>query len=250
MRRTLAPYRCRLPERETPKPGFAITLTPEESHHLIRVRRAKPGETIDLLDGRGTLATGTLSVADGKRASVEVGRVETVAAPKIPVTLALALLKAGHFEEALQHATQLGTTRIVPLACDRSEVKLDAKKAEARREKWIQLAWETCKQCGTPYLPEIRTPVSLPDFTRDPGTERNLIAALDEEQTGIAGALGPKPASVSLLIGPAGDFSPREIEAARDGGFRAVTLGENILRAETAAITAIAVLQDRLRDFG
>ena len=154
----------------------------------------------------------------------------------------------------VQKATELGAHSIVPLTTERTVVQFEARDAEKKREKWQSGVIEACKQCGQNWMPAVLQPQTLSAFfTGAPAFDLLLIASLQP------GALHPKavladfrrekganPASVLVLIGPEGDFTPAEIALAKTHGCRPITLGPIILRTETAALYCLSVLSYEL----
>ncbi|AHF90840.1 16S rRNA methyltransferase [Opitutaceae bacterium TAV5] len=250
-----------------------LRLDAAESHHLVVVNRARAGDPVVVFDGRGREWSGTLADA-GKRAAVVAVREEYRRAVPLPcaVTLAQALPKGSVMDDIVRHATELGVARIVPLETARTQVHLEADRSGKKLEKWRAAALEACKQCGNPWLPDIApvqtlaaflaalTPASLPaaagaatvgdNENSHGGGELRLVASLHPgarhlrevvaEARTLAG--GHTPARAVWLVGPEGDFTPEEIAAALAAGFQPVTLGPLVLRCDTAATSALAIL--------
>lgn len=235
----------------------AITLSPAESHHLVRVRRARSGDPVEVIDAHGRRAAGTLRLADGKSAQITLETVEQLPPTPWHLTLAQALPKGKTMDAVVQRATELGADHLAPLFSRHSEVDLDPRRAAQKTEKWHQIALESAKQCGNPYLPTITEPSPLTTFLSQlpPGGLR-LVAALQPGTTTIGQALreapdrttgdaGPLP--VTLLVGPEGDFSAEEYALIAAADFRPVTLGPRVLRVETAACAFLAIVLEHLR---
>lgn len=230
--------------------GDAVTLDEADSHHAARVLRLNPGDAVEVLDGAGTRLTCRLS-AVGKRAvtaAVEA-RVTTPAEP-FAVTLALALLKGRALDYAIQKATELGVRVIQPLAAERCVAHVAPGDLSAKLAGWRATAAEACKQCGNPWLPEIRAPIPVVELPRTAGPGTLLVASLEPGGRRVADALAGRPAAVTICLGPEGDFTPAEYAALRAAGALPVTLGPHVLRADTAAITALALTLDALRAGG
>ena len=152
-------------------------------------------------------------------------------------------------EFIIQKATELGASRIAPLLSDRTVIQLDLSDAEKKRQKWLEVAIEACKQCGQNRVPEIvapRTPKAF--FENQEQMELMLIASLQPDARPIKSVLAdyPPPRRVCVLIGPEGDFTPAELALAKSNGCRPITLGPIILRAETAALYCLSVLGHEL----
>ncbi|MDF3058408.1 MAG: rRNA methyltransferase [Rariglobus sp.] len=233
-----------------------ISLPPGESHHLVTVNRARAGDTVIAFDGRGTEWTCELTDARKAGATLRVTALHTRAPLPCAITLAQALPKGGVMDDIVRHATELGAARIVPLETERTQVHLDGDRSDKKIEKWRIVALEAAKQCGNPFLPEITAVQPLAaflasDVTR--GAQLKLVASLHpgarplrECTTVFRSEHGCAPATAVWLVGPEGDFSPAEIQAAQAAGFIPVTLGPLVLRCDTAATAAISVLNYEL----
>jgi 16S rRNA (uracil1498-N3)-methyltransferase len=231
-----------------------LILSPEESHHLVAVNRARPGDTVVAFDGRGTEWICGLA-SDRKTAAVLKVRFKQ-RHPPLPyaITLGQALPKGPSMDAIVRKATEIGVTQIAPLESERTQVHLEGDRSERKIEKWQTAALEAAKQCGNPYLPEI-LPVqrasSFIDSAR--GFDLKLIASLQPGAQSLKTVLaayqaaqGRTPNRVLWLIGPEGDFTPAELSQARSAGFAPITLGPLVLRCETAAIYALSILSYEL----
>ncbi|MGZ0657040.1 RsmE family RNA methyltransferase [Coraliomargarita sp. W4R72] len=224
-----------------------LTLDARESHHLVRVFRAKVGETVEVLDGRGTRYLGRIAAADGKAVRVEVDEVLKDAPPMPRVTLLQSVPKGKTMDLILRMATEIGASQVQPIFTDQGDVQIKGERLVSKVEKWRLTMIESCKQCGLGYLPELASPASLADWLRDhsasEGTLR-VVASLEDgsrplrEVLEAAGTLQ----EVVVAVGPEGDFTAGEYEALREGGFLPVRLGRNVLRAETAAAYILSVV--------
>ncbi|ATC63296.1 16S rRNA methyltransferase [Nibricoccus aquaticus] len=239
-----------------------LQLTPDESHHLIVVNRARRGAPVIAFDGRGTEWICELTT-DAKNAAVLTVR-DTHRAPPLShaITLAQALPKGPGFDDIIRKATEIGAARVVPIVSERTQVHLDGDRQDKKIEKWRTAALEAAKQCGNPWLPEIAPLQSLNAFfashygarsTSNSGYDLKLIASLHPGAKPLktlfaetAAALGHAPRRVLWLIGPEGDFTPAEVETALRSGFAPATLGTLVLRCETAATYALSVTAHEL----
>ncbi|NDB77998.1 MAG: 16S rRNA (uracil(1498)-N(3))-methyltransferase [Verrucomicrobia bacterium] len=234
-------------------PGSAkadeVLLSPEESHHALRVLRLAPGDAVTLLDGAGVEARGSILVAD-KRA-VRVGVRERIVHPPLPcaVTLLQALPKGRLMDSIVEKATELGAARIMPLLTEHTVSRPDGDHAANKLEKWRTTALEAVKQCGNPWLPQVEAPVTFAEFLRR--AERfdlALVASLHPGARPIRAVFAEfaareqrRPATVAVWVGPEGDFSPAEIATLVDRGVQPITLGRLVLRCDTAAVTVLAL---------
>lgn len=226
-----------------------VTLDERESHHASRVLRVTPGEEVELLDGAGGRLRGTVTGVEKRAVEVTVTRRETV--PRPPrVILVPAVLKGRAMDLLVQKATELGATEIWPTTTERTVVQIGAGEAEGKMAGWRETALEACKQCGNPWLPRIEAPRRLGAALRELPAGRRWVASLEAGARWPGEVLersGEAEGPVVLFTGPEGDFTPGEYATLREAGVIAVTLGPLVLRAETAVIAALAVIQHALR---
>ena len=244
----------------------ALSLTADESHHLVVVNRARRGDPVIAFDGRGTEWDCELTV-DSKNAAILTVR-DTRRAPPLPhtITLAQALPKGPGMDGIIRKATEIGAARIIPLVSERTQVHLDGERQDKKLDKWRIAALEAAKQCGNPWLPDIAPLQSLAAFLAplvpasapqtkacDTAYDLKLIASLHPGAKPLkslfaetTAALGHAPRRVLWLIGPEGDFTPTEVESALRSGFLPATLGTLVLRCETAATYALSVTAHEL----
>ncbi len=226
-----------------------VSLDAGESHHLVRVNRARRGDPVVVFDGRGNEFDCVLARDHGAAAILEVGEQRRIAPLPYALTLAQAVPKGKMFDNIVRHATEIGASRIVPVVTDRTEVRLDPQRSPKKEEKWRTAALEAAKQCGTPFIPEISSTTGLDRLLEaEDKYDLKLVAGLVPEAGSLAGFLPLEiqgtpeaPFRVLWLVGPEGDFSPEEIAAARAHGFSFVTLGPYVLRCETAALYALSI---------
>lgn len=230
-------------------------LPPAETHHLVNVNRARPGDPVVAFDGRGTEWTCRLDRVEGKKHAV-LAILSTATRPPLPCALILGqgLPKGGTMDDIVRQATELGAVLIAPLATTRSEVHLDADRADKKTDKWRVAATEAAKQCGNPFLPAIAPVQSLAAFLATPAVrdaELRLVASLHPGARPLRALLadfraahaGRAPRSAAWLIGPEGDLTPEEVAAALAAGWTPVTLGPLVLRCDTAAAYALSALR-------
>lgn len=228
--------------------GDTVLLSEEESRHIVRVLRLQAGSEIELLDGQGMVYRADIA-AIGRR--VEARIVAVVAADpgggKV-VRVGQGILKGEKMDTVVQKCTELGVTRMSPLQSSRCQGKADPVQNRKRHERWQRIGLAACKQCLRPQPMQLDGPLQLADVLReegDPGLETLRLLFWEEEKAvhlqDIPGLLAVQ--SVTLLLGPEGGFAPEEVDLARMHGWRTVSLGERILRAETATLTAVSIVQ-------
>jgi 16S rRNA (uracil1498-N3)-methyltransferase len=167
--------------------------------------------------------------------------------PAIQLTLYQALMKRDKFEWVLQKGTEIGVTHFVPLVTQRSLVQdIDIK--ESKQLRWQKILTEAAEQSGRGCIPTLHPPQTLAEALAAHPAQRGLIAWEEAEGLTIRGALagGERPSQISLFIGPEGGFAAEEVAAAQVAGIQAITLGKRILRAETAALVASALILHEL----
>jgi 16S rRNA (uracil1498-N3)-methyltransferase len=222
--------------------GNTAALVGEHALHLSRVLRAQIGQEFDI-------ATGT-AVRIGTITSVSDNRVEFSLRDEQPitgtsdVTLALSIFKFDRMEWAIEKCTELGVARIVPIVAHRTDSHLAAA-ALKRRERWQRLALQASEQSRRARPPEIAAPAKLKEFIGVAGSR--IVLAESENNTRLRDALVSHPSALTLAIGPEGGWTADELQQFRDTGWTSASLGNTILRAETAAIVATALALDALR---
>ncbi|WP_093533790.1 16S rRNA (uracil(1498)-N(3))-methyltransferase [Stenotrophomonas rhizophila] len=230
--------------------GQTLSLPEEVANHLVRVMRLREGEGCVLFNGDGHDYSATL-VESGKR-DARV-RIEATQALDNESTLSITLLqgiaRGEKMDLILQKATELGVRTIVPVNAERTEVKLDAARAEKRLAHWRSVVVSACGQSGRARVPEVAAPLGVQEAAKGMPAEA-LKLTLDPLGEHRLSTLEAAPGGVVIAIGPEGGWSPRDRQALAAGGFQGLQLGPRILRTETAGLAAIAALQARLGDLG
>ncbi|MCW5982173.1 MAG: 16S rRNA (uracil(1498)-N(3))-methyltransferase [Bryobacteraceae bacterium] len=213
-------------------------LTGEQAHHLTRVLRVVPGQTYEISDNRRVYLS-RVEEARKERVVFRVGEELPENSPLISVSLLVSLIKFERLELIFEKATELGVERIAPVIAARSEKGLD-RAAGKRMERWRRVVLEASQQSRRAKLPELAPPARFRDAIGADAPRKYRL----EESAGapaLAGNLhGTSPAA--LLVGPEGGWTDAEREQAEEAGWTAVSLGPQILRTETAAIAAIALI--------
>ncbi len=230
------------------------TLVGAQAEHMARVLRAREGMEADVVAGgrvfHAEVAAVTLS---GEESEVRFNLVtELVADPALPITLALSIYKFDRMEWAVEKATELGVAAIAPMIAQRTEKHL-AQAAKKRVERWRRIAHEAAKQARRSDVPIIHDPVSLSERVRAASQATRIVLAEQERTTTLRHALDEALASpqagmpsFEIALGPEGGWAPSEEALFDANGWRAVSLGPRILRAETAAIAALTVVASYL----
>ena len=225
-------------------PDIADTLTlgEEDSKHCVKVLRMGEGDTIEVVDGNGTLYTCRITMAHPKRCAVEV--TERMQQPPHwghRIVLGIAPTKnLDRIEWLVEKCVEMGVDRIIPLRCHNSE------RTVLKTERLKKIMVSAMKQSLKATLPLLDEMTPVAQVLAEPFEGTRCIAYCDEQlprgqRLTLTGVYRPGQ-DVMVLIGPEGDFSPEEVQAARDAGFMPVTLGESRLRTETAGMMAVAAI--------
>ncbi|HEY5610205.1 MAG TPA: RsmE family RNA methyltransferase [Thermoanaerobaculia bacterium] len=209
--------------------GSLIELSGEELHHA-RVTRIRPGENVEVFDGRGR---NVLAVFEDQRLRIESAVADDRESP-IEIALAIALIQPEKFELVLQKATELGVASFLPLVTARTEVRVE--RVLGKRERWEKIVLEAVKQCGRSRIPTIAEPIPFEEALEGPGLK--ILFDADSQESASAAAVR----QATVFIGPEGGWSEEETAKARELGCTFQNLGPRRLRAETAAIAACVIL--------
>lgn len=228
-------------------------LDGDEAQHIKNVLRLRPGDEIGLLDGAGHEYSGVIAGLSG--AGVEVRLTGSRPAPggsRIRLSVAQGFLKEKKMDRLAHQLSELGVHRWVPFVSERAVARPDLDRTRARQRRWHKIALEALKQCRRSHLMAV-DPVA--DFERilALSAEHELSVLFWEENAGMAlegelGAGSGRPESILLVIGPEGGFTAEEARAAAAAGFRVAGLGPRVMKAETAAVAACAIVQHLFGD--
>jgi len=217
--------------------GERAYITGQNAIHLARVLRAHQGQQF-VIAAEGVSRMGTILSVTEDQVEFELGPV--VAETRLPqITVVLSICKFDRLEWAIEKLTELGVASIVPVISRRTEPHL-TKAAEKRTERWRRIAHEAAQQSRRPSPPEIELPVPLSKAMATAEGSRIVLSEL-EENVSLKSALADIAPPITLAFGPEGGWAPEELEAFRSTGWVVASLGSTILRAETAAIAAVAV---------
>lgn len=227
-----------------------VFLKGEELHHVRDVMRLDVGDVIVAFDGEGKEYLGKIAGSSAKELVIGINKVISSAKSQdVQISLACGIPKLDRMDYIVQKSTELGVKNIYPLITKRTIVSLpDEKKAQSRKARWERIAVESSKQCGRVVLPEVKPITGFSQFMQSlKGFDVALIATLVEGAKDLKDILkNSRVRNVVLLIGPEGDFTKEEVEAAVKKGCMPVFLGPLVLRCDTAAIYALSVLNYEL----
>jgi 16S rRNA (uracil1498-N3)-methyltransferase len=226
----------------------------EEAHHLLRVLRARPGDGVQLFDGRGNEVSAVVEDHSGSRVTLRTTGPVVVVPRQVPeLVLIQALAKGDRMDWLIEKVTELGADTIRPVVTERVITRLrDGAAAGRRLERYQRVALAATRQCGRAWMPEVVRPGVLEDAVHAAGCDVLFVGALTGNPEPLAAAAGRAAGArrVGLVIGPEGDLTPGELQACLEAGAVPVTFGPRILRVETAAVYGISVLDGRLRGGG
>ena len=206
----------------------------EESKHIIKVLRKKDGDILYVTNGAGYLFECEITLASDNKCTVKINSLDKKEASKFHLHLAVAPTKMNErFEWFLEKATEIGIQEITPIICDRSERKV------INKERFDKIVLSALKQCNELYLPKLNEAVTFKEFiSKQQNKGLQLIAHCEETDKKTLKSVLKSNEDVTLLIGPEGDFSTKEIALALENNYIPVSLGNTRLRTETAAVVA------------
>lgn len=233
-----------------------LALAPADLHHLRRVLRLTEGHRVIVVDAAGRQAEATLVQVGESGVVADLGpAAERPVRPHI--VLAAGIARRERMEFTVQKATELGVTEIWPLATARCVVRLDEERAGRRSERWRRIAAEAAKQSQRTEVPLVREPIGIAELAAEAGAFDVVLVPWEEvaaSAPGIGEALDSAGAtnasSVLVVVGPEGGLEAGEVAALRDAGAVAVSLGDTVLRTETAATIAVALASYELGALG
>jgi 16S rRNA (uracil1498-N3)-methyltransferase len=235
--------------------GHTIVITGEDVNHIKNVLRMKPGEEISIGNGAddNEYRASIKEIKDDEIICDLLFVKEDGVELPVGITLFQGLPKSDKMDTIIQKAVELGAVRIVPVATERAVVKLDAKKAASKKERWQKISEAAAKQSKRAIVPEVTLPMTMSEAV-NMAASMNAAAIPYELENGmdgmkafvdrvksLAGNKDTKP-EVAVFIGPEGGFADEEIELAGNAGIMPVSLGRRILRTETAGMTVLSIL--------
>lgn len=234
-------------EKIIPAGGF-LSIIGKEARHIVTVLRMKKGETLILMDREGQSFKATIEAVHYKEVKVRITKTIPPLPPSpVKISLAQALVKSHPMEYLIKKVTELGIGSIHPFYSERTVIKLKPKHLKNKMDRWTEIIKSACKQCGRATLPTLNTPLPFEEIIKNVPNKKALKILLweDGDKVGLKKflrSMNPEP-HVFAIVGPEGGFTLNEINLAKDAGFQIISLGNRILRAETAAVSLISIIQ-------
>lgn len=218
---------------ELNKESLEYIFDKEESKHIIKVLRKQEGDILHITNGLGYLFVSEIVLASEKKCIVQIKEYAQTQARSYFIHLAVAPTKMNErYEWFLEKATEIGINEITPIICDHSERKI------VKNERFEKIILSAVKQSNQLFVPKLNEPISFKEFiTKEHQGELFIAHCDDKHKTALKSSFSPNQ-SYTLLIGPEGDFSSKEIDLALSKNYKPVTLGNTRLRTETAAVVA------------
>lgn len=224
-----------------------VELEKAASHHLLRVLRMRKGQSIVLFNGDGRELIGSIISTDEGKVVVDLlqEQLPEVESP-IHIHLAQGVSRGERMDFVMQKAVELGVSEITPIITERCNVKLDAKRWQKKCQHWLGVIISACEQSGRCCIPKLHEPIKYHEFLQNEHSALKLIC--DPHDADGLKIKRDHISSCCLLIGPEGGFTELEVSSAHSNGFDSIKLGPRILRTETAAMVALAVVQSQIGD--
>lgn len=220
--------------------GLSIELSIEAHRHVVNVLRLHEADKLILFNGEGTEFLSSIIRIEKKKSIIQLEQERNnITTSPLNIELGLSLIKNDKLDFAIQKSVELGVSSITPLAAERSTIKLDSKRELKRQAHWQGIIQSACEQSGRNHLPTLNPIHSISDWlstSTTPGIVFEPTATIALSKINITD-------KVRIIIGPEGGFTEKELQSITEVGFNKVKLGPRVLRAETAAITAITSLQ-------
>ncbi|MFA4988729.1 MAG: RsmE family RNA methyltransferase [Candidatus Omnitrophota bacterium] len=217
---------------------------PVQVHHLKDVLRIRVSEPVVVCDGSGSEYLGVVSEIEDKNVRLLLRGKKMRGGPGASITVACAIPKNAKMDDIVDKLTQLGVECIIPLETERVIVRLDKEKKAYRLQRWEKIALSSARQSQRARLVKIEPVSSLDDVLSSSSIfDLKIIPTLEGDRKLLKDVAGGKRGRIIVLIGPEGDFTPAEISSAKKAGFLPVSLGDNVLRVDTAAIAVASFIR-------
>lgn len=230
------------------------TLKGPDVKHIRTILRLKPGDDVFLFDGKGLEYLARITACTPKAITLSIlERFTSISESPVEITIGQALLKAGKMDRMVRQVTELGIYALIPLLAERSVPRPEPERWAEKKQRWRSIARESLKQCGRSQIPRLGPPASFKGLV---GTSQayDLRIIFHHGASGLESRSYPRDPrnvrKVLALIGPEGGFTPDEVKLALECAFVCVSLGPRILKADTAAVAACAILQYAFGDVG
>ena len=226
----------------------SLSLTGKEARHISKVLRMRKGEVLTIMDGKGRLFESTIEDLNYKKVKVRINKSISSPPPSpIGINLAQALIKSNSMDYLIQKLTELGINSIQLFYSERTVIKLKPGHLRNKMDRWMEIMKSACRQCGRVTLPTLNPPLPFEEIIKDAPDKDTLKILLweNEEEVDLKGVLrsmSPLPHTLAM-VGPEGGFTPNEINRAREADFHIISLGNRVLRTETAAVSLISIIQ-------
>jgi 16S rRNA (uracil1498-N3)-methyltransferase len=232
--------------------GDRVAFDADETRHLVRVLRLGPGDVVAAADGRGGAWHVRLLTVGETATGAIVGAASLAAESPLAISLVQAVPKGDRMEAIVRATTELGVARILPAITERTVVRLDPARWRERARRWQRVAREATKQCGRAVVPIVEPPRPLAEWIANDEASDLRLCCWETEGTPLGRVLEThqRPRSAHVIVGPEGGLTRDEVERAGTAGYVAVTLGQRILRTDTAGPAIVAMLQFALGDLG
>lgn len=226
----------------------AVLLNENASHYLSKVLRMQEGRELIVFNGQGGEYSAQIKEIGKKQISIQVNQfAEDNRQSSLELHLAIGISRGERMDWVLQKATELGVTQIIPLITERTEVKIKGEKQDKKIQHWQQIIISACEQCQRNILPILQEPKVVDDWLKTVSTDYRFVLHHRNDQSLSQSSV---PKSVTLLIGPEGGLSEKEIALAEIEKFQSLRLGPRVLRTETAPVAAISLVQYLWGDLG
>lgn len=239
----------------SPAINSVVVIRQSEAHHVKNVLRLNPGDSIKLFDGNGFEYEAVIKEMSVAKVTVEIrNKIWATLRSGVQIVVAQAFLKEKKMDELVRKLCELGVARWIPFFSQRAIARPDANRLAGRARRWHRIAAEALKQCRRVDLPEISAALSLDEVLEFSKTCDLSIVFWENESTPLRSDIESNEKhpvkKILLMLGPEGGFTPQEVEMAQNSGFVVAGLGPRILRAETATLAAVTLVQYLFGDMG
>lgn len=243
-----------IPIEESEIEDDLIVIGASDAHYLVNVLRIEAGEKIIVFDGKGTEYLVEIKKISKDQVEALITQTNFIGSDtQVNVSLIQSLAKGDKMDYIIQKCTEIGISKVIPVITERTIVKLDEKKKKARKQRWQKIAVEAAKQSKRTIVPEITEILTLAELKKQiPENEELLILWEDEHNTKIKEYLRQQKdtRNISILIGPEGGLSEKEVKELQEWGGKTASLGSKVLRTETAGLVALTIVLYELGDLG